>query len=80
MVVHEELQRALGLFSKNLPLRCHLEREFPFSKLLRRVHESSREALQWQEYFSWEGDSTGQGFNGAGSNGAESTVQDPVQD
>ena len=69
---YEELQRALGLFSKNLPLRCHLEREFPFSKLLRRVHESSREALQWQEYFSWEGDSTGQGFNGAGSNGAES--------
>src|SRR5579872_61199 len=65
---YEELQRALGLFSKNLPLRCHLEGEFPFSRLLRRVDESSREALQWQEYFSWKDDSTGQGSNGAGSN------------
>jgi len=65
---YEELQRALGLFSKNLPLRCHLEREVPFSRLLRRVDESSREALQWQEYFSWKDDSTGPGSNAAGSN------------
>ena len=71
---YEELQRALGLFSKNLPLRCHLEGEFPFSRLLRRVDESSREALQWQEYFSWKGDSTGQGSNDAGSHGAGSNA------
>ena len=67
---YEELQRALGPFSKTLPLPCHLESGLPFSKLLRRVDESSHEALQWQEYFSWEDYSTGRGSNGAESNGA----------
>ncbi len=58
---YEELQKTLGLFSKHLPLRCHLEGKLQFCEILRRVDESACEALQWQEYFSWE--------HVAGSNG-----------
>src|SRR6185437_3856248 len=50
----DELQKALGPFSKNLPLRCHLEGQSQFCEILRRVADSAREALEWQEYFSSE--------------------------
>jgi len=51
---YEGLQETVGLFSKYLPLRCHLEGKFQFGEILRRVDEAAREVLEWQEYFSWE--------------------------
>ena len=49
-----ELQQALGLFTKNLPIRVRLDDDLRFSELLERVETSVREASEWQEYFSGE--------------------------
>ena len=49
--IYEELNEALGLFAKYLPLRCHLEEHAPFSALVAQVHASTRAAHEWQEYF-----------------------------
>ncbi len=51
---YEGLVDAVGLFAKTLPLACHLEGHLGFSELLKRTNESVREAIAWQEYFSWE--------------------------
>ena len=51
---YEGLQKALGPFSKYLPLRCRLDGKLRFCEMLRRVNESAGEALEWQEYFNWE--------------------------
>ncbi|MEH2067465.1 MAG: amino acid adenylation domain-containing protein [Nostoc sp.] len=50
----EELKEAFGLLTKYLPLRCHLEKSFRFSELLKQVQELQREIYQWQECFSWQ--------------------------
>ena len=50
---YEGLQEAVGLFAKYLPVRSHLDENLRFSELLAKVNEGSREALEWQEYFSW---------------------------
>ncbi|MGB7440979.1 MAG: amino acid adenylation domain-containing protein [Coleofasciculaceae cyanobacterium] len=51
---YEELELALGLLSKYLPIYCHLEDQFKFSDVLKQVSESKDEAFKWQESFSWE--------------------------
>jgi len=51
---YEGLQEAVGLFGKTLPIPCHLEGGVRFSGVLERVKESVRDAVAWQEYFSWE--------------------------
>jgi amino acid adenylation domain-containing protein len=51
---YEGLTRAFGLFAKTLPVRTCPAPDLRFSKLLKRVEESVREAFEWQEYFSWE--------------------------
>jgi amino acid adenylation domain-containing protein len=51
---YEGLQEAVGLFEKTLPLLCHLEGDLRLSGLLERINESVRDAIAWQEYFSWE--------------------------
>jgi amino acid adenylation domain-containing protein len=51
---YEELREALGLFAKTLPLHCRLEEQLTFSELLERTDGSAREAVEWQEYFSFE--------------------------
>jgi amino acid adenylation domain-containing protein len=48
-----ELESALGLIAKYLPLRCQLEPRNRFSELLKQAAESIREASKWQEYFNW---------------------------
>lgn len=50
---YEELAGALGLFGRFVPLRNEARDELPFSRLLKQVHETTREADQWQDYFSW---------------------------
>ncbi len=48
---YEELQEALGLFAKTLPVHCRLEEQLRFSEVLERTNGSAREAVEWQEYF-----------------------------
>jgi amino acid adenylation domain-containing protein/FkbM family methyltransferase len=50
----EELRRSPGLFVKYLPIRTSIEAGVRFDELLKRVHESAREAGEWQECFSWD--------------------------
>ena len=49
-----ELEEALGLFAKYLPVASHLEKDFRFTEVLRQTGESMRDVSKWQEYFSWE--------------------------
>ncbi|MBE9170902.1 amino acid adenylation domain-containing protein [Pleurocapsales cyanobacterium LEGE 06147] len=51
---YEELESALGLLSKYLPVYCHLEDQFKFSEILKQISESKDEAFKWQESFNWE--------------------------
>lgn len=51
---YEELQEALGLFAKYLPLHCHLENNFKFSQILQQVDQSVESIHKWQECFTWE--------------------------
>jgi amino acid adenylation domain-containing protein/non-ribosomal peptide synthase protein (TIGR01720 family) len=50
----EELELALGLFEKYLPLECRLEARVRFTEALKLVAENCKQALRWQECFSWE--------------------------
>jgi len=51
---YEELETALGLLAKYLPVACHLEDKFKFSDILKQTSESVSEAYKWQETFTWE--------------------------
>ncbi|MBD2741474.1 non-ribosomal peptide synthetase [Coleofasciculus sp. FACHB-1120] len=51
---YEELESALGLFSKYLPIESHLEAKLSFGELLQKIHQAQQEVYQWQEYFSWD--------------------------
>ncbi|NER81771.1 MAG: AMP-binding protein, partial [Leptolyngbya sp. SIO1D8] len=51
---YEELESVLGLFSKFLPVYCHLKDEFRFSEVLKKTDEVRNETFKWQESFSWE--------------------------
>jgi amino acid adenylation domain-containing protein len=51
---YEELQGALGLFQRYLPISCHLEEHFTFDEVLKRLDEMTCEANTWQECFTWE--------------------------
>lgn len=48
----EELDEVYGLFACSLPIRASLEKEAPFTTVLQRALESTREAQAWQEYFA----------------------------
>ena len=48
-----ELQEALGLYEKYLPLGCHFEKDAAFAGCVREVHEAIDAAGEWQECFSW---------------------------
>lgn len=51
---YEELQTAVGMLSRHVPIRGHLEEGTVFSDLARQTEKSVEAALEWQEYFSWE--------------------------
>lgn len=60
---YEELQRAIGLFARYLPIRIALEPGLPFGALLARIASALQDAYARQEYFSWdraEADPSGQ--------------------
>ena len=49
-----EIEGALGLFAKYLPVTCHLEEGLQFSQLVKQIDDSVSEVIRWQEYFSWD--------------------------
>jgi len=51
---YEELQTAVGMLSRHVPIRCHLKEGTSFAELTRQTQKSLEDALEWQEYFSWE--------------------------
>jgi non-ribosomal peptide synthetase component F/aryl carrier-like protein len=51
---YEELEQALGLLSKYLPITGHLDRELKFSEILKHTNKSVGECYKWQEYFDWD--------------------------
>ncbi|MBD1902831.1 amino acid adenylation domain-containing protein [Trichocoleus sp. DQ-A3] len=55
---YEELEPALGLFAKFLPLCTHLEDSLRFSEIVQQVQQSVNDANNWQEYFCQENIST----------------------
>jgi amino acid adenylation domain-containing protein len=51
---NDELNGALGLFAKLLPIRCCFEKGIQFSEILKRITQTTRDAEDWQEYYTWE--------------------------
>ncbi|MGH7998033.1 MAG: amino acid adenylation domain-containing protein [Brasilonema sp.] len=51
---YEELEQALGLFAKYLPLTCHFDEKLQFSEILKQVNESVSDVYKWQDYFDWD--------------------------
>jgi amino acid adenylation domain-containing protein len=49
----EELQEALGLYARYLPIGCHFEKGMTFAGCLRDVREAMDAAGEWQECFTW---------------------------
>ena len=58
---YAELEPALGLFAKFLPLSSQLTENFSFAETLQQIQQEEREAYKYQEYFSHEylGNSSG---------------------
>ncbi len=50
---HEEIELALGLFSKYLPLHSQLSEDSNFYKILDKIHNHIASVYQYQEYFTW---------------------------
>ncbi|MEW6735925.1 MAG: amino acid adenylation domain-containing protein, partial [Acidobacteriota bacterium] len=48
---YEELEGALGLFTKRLPIHCRLDNDLSFDEVLRQVDTAVRDAQEWQEFF-----------------------------
>jgi hypothetical protein len=49
---YQELQEALGLYGKYLPIRTRLTGNLRFHEVLERVHKSISDAGEWQEYLT----------------------------
>ncbi|MCA1635273.1 MAG: amino acid adenylation domain-containing protein, partial [Acidobacteria bacterium] len=73
----EELRGALGPLGRCLPVRARLDAGLRFSEAWRAATDSSAEAAQWQDYFSWEQPAEGQA--GYFSVGFEYEKREPAQ-
>lgn len=51
---YDEVQTALGLLAKYVPVGGQLAKDLPFSTLLADTAAAMNEAAEWQDYFSWE--------------------------
>jgi amino acid adenylation domain-containing protein/non-ribosomal peptide synthase protein (TIGR01720 family) len=49
---YEELEGAMGLFARRLPVGCDIEGERPFGEILKEAARSTADARAWQEYFA----------------------------
>ncbi len=51
---YAELQEALGLFARYLPLDCLIAGDQAFVAALQELDQATQELHKWQDYFSWE--------------------------
>ena len=51
---YEDLYDSLGLFAKSLPVHCRFEQRTTFAEAVGQIAESSRSAIEWQEWFDWQ--------------------------
>lgn len=51
----EELETAVGLFARSLPVRYRFEEEMPFRDRAHETDRALREAEDWQDYVMWPG-------------------------
>jgi amino acid adenylation domain-containing protein len=51
---YRELETAVGLFAKFLPVPSHFEANSRFSEILKESAEATRRASEWREYFTWD--------------------------
>ena len=51
---YEELQAAMGLFARCVPVRCRFGAGYRFSEILSQVDQNMRDAYERQEYFTWD--------------------------
>lgn len=54
---YEELECALGLYTRVVPVQVVLTGDLPFLQLVKLLDTSLREANKWQAYFTWEQES-----------------------
>lgn len=52
--IYEEMEPALGLYAKWLPVPARFGEDVNFAELWQQVDESLAAAREWQEYFSWD--------------------------
>ncbi|HEY0733698.1 MAG TPA: amino acid adenylation domain-containing protein [Herpetosiphonaceae bacterium] len=50
---YEELQSALGLFAKTIPLTCRIDPQASLTQLVARVRRTAHDVQLWEEYFAW---------------------------
>jgi amino acid adenylation domain-containing protein/FkbM family methyltransferase len=50
----EELEGALGLFARHLPIRAHIDEGAHLGAILRQLEEARGESFEWQECFVWD--------------------------
>ncbi len=50
---YQELEDALGVFAKTLPIEIVIKADRPFDALLQQAQRSLSEAGKWQESFAW---------------------------
>lgn len=51
---YDELQGAIGLLARSLPLSIHFADDHSFSEVLAEVSRKASEAHDWMEYFTWD--------------------------
>jgi amino acid adenylation domain-containing protein/non-ribosomal peptide synthase protein (TIGR01720 family) len=51
---YEQLEGAIGLFARYLPLACRIDEDIPFNEALRQTGKALDEISEWQEYFDSE--------------------------
>jgi amino acid adenylation domain-containing protein/non-ribosomal peptide synthase protein (TIGR01720 family) len=51
---YKELEKALGLFTKYLPLPCNLDENDKLNEIIQQIQGNIQDIYKWQEYFSWE--------------------------
>jgi amino acid adenylation domain-containing protein/non-ribosomal peptide synthase protein (TIGR01720 family) len=51
---YEELETALGLFIRFLPIRAQFSHALSFDELLREIEQQVKGAQHWQEFYNWE--------------------------
>jgi len=51
--VYEEMNDALGVYEKSIPVSCHFEEDYRFAEMFSRVGSMVQETREWQEYFAY---------------------------